>query len=191
MNILNFKLNGLSPLLMHNPSSLMQPKNETLGRKRNPTAEEDAEASRYVLPDGNLYVPAIAVRNCMLNGSKGYKVGKKGAMTILSGAILMADEAFPLSRENKAIKGKDYAIDVRRAVVQRQGIPRARARIELPWQLECSFMFNAELFEDVERGLEFIKTVLNNAGQTVGLLDYRVEKKGWFGRFEVAEIISE
>jgi len=188
METLNFKLNGLSPLLMHNPSGLMQPRVETLGRKQVPTPEDEAANSRYLLPDGNLYVPSIAVRNCLLNGAKGYKVGKKGAIAVLSGAILMIDETFPLSRNNTPIDGNDVSIDIRRAVIQRQGIPRARARVELPWQLDCAFGFSSELFANKDDGIAFIQQVLNIAGQAVGLLDYRVEKKGWFGRFEVASI---
>jgi len=182
MKTLQFTLNGLSPILMHNPSGMKRDAGD-MNRKTISSPEEEAEKSVYKFPDGNLYVPAVAVRNCLLNGAKGYRIGKKGAIAILSGAVLMVDEAFSLYRDGKPISDKDYTIDVRRAVVQRQGITRARARIELPWKLECTFGFNETL-----AGLDHVKTALEAAGQIVGLLDYRVEKKGWFGRFEVAEI---
>lgn len=187
METLYLKLNGLSQLLMHNPAGSMKPGGgQRLGRKTIPSPEAEAEASRYLLPDGHFYVPAIAVRNCLLNGSKGYRIGKIRAMDLLAGAILMVDEAFPLLRNGEPIPGKDYSIDERRAVVQKQGIIRARARIELGWQLECAFGYNSTL-----ANLEQIKEIAQNAGQVVGLLDYRPEKKGWFGRFEVIEIRSE
>lgn len=186
MNTLHITLNGQSPLLMHNPQGMLGGKSDSMNRKQIPTAEEDAEKSLYVLPDGNLFVPAVAVRNSMLSGAKGYRIGKKSAWAVLAGAVLMIDEMLPLYRNGNPISGKDYSIDIRRAVVQRQGIPRARARIELPWQLDCIFGYNEDL-----AGLDHINTALNSAGQMIGLLDYRVEKKGWFGRFEVAEIYAE
>lgn len=182
MKTISITLNGLSPLLMHNPQGMTRT-NDSMNRKTIPTPEDEAEKSLYILPDNNLFVPAVAVRNCMLGGAKGYRIGKKSAVAILSGAVLMVDEAFPLYRNGKPISNKDYTIDVRRAVVQRQGITRARARIEIPWQLECAFDLNENL-----ANLDNIETAMNAAGQIVGLLDYRVEKKGWFGRFEVVEI---
>lgn len=188
MKTLHMELRGLSPLLMHNPAGMLslQGGEQTLGRKNIPKPEDEAKASRYVLPDGNLYVPAIAVRNSLLNGAKGQLVNRKAAMPFISGGILMIDEAFPLTRNGKPIKGTDYSLDVRRAVVQRQGITRVRARIELPWQVNCAFEYNPEIVD-----IKLVEAVAKLAGQRVGLLDYRVEKKGWFGRFEVAKVWAE
>lgn len=189
MEILHFKINGLSALLMHSPAS-MQPKTAEQLKARGQVFDpgEEAAKSRYLLPDGNLYIPAIAVRNSLLNGSKGYTVApRRAARPVLAAAIIIADEAFPLLDGNGNPKGgDDYTIDSRRAVVQRQGIIRSRAKIELPWQLECAFSFNSELIP-----INIVEQALRNAGQVVGLLDYRPEKSGWFGRFEVANIWSE
>ena len=102
MNTLTFTLVGQSPLLMHSPASMVRLGNE-MGRKTIPEPEEEARAGLYILPDGNLYVPAIAVRNAMLNGAKGYRIGKKSASAILAGAVLMLDEAFPLTRNGKFV----------------------------------------------------------------------------------------
>ena len=180
-------LNGLSALLMHNPSGMVKPGGKRgLSRKSIPSPEEEAKASRYLLPDGNMYIPAIAVRRSLLSGAKGYRIGTRRAADILSGAVILADDEFPLLRDDKPMDGDDYSIDTRRAVVQRQGIIRSRAMIELPWTVKCVFEYNSEL-----ASLEHIKDSLNTAGQIVGLLDYRPEKTGWFGRFEVTEIWSE
>lgn len=186
MELLRIELNGLSPLLMHNPATMSRGPAETLARKVIPTPEAEAAASRYLLPDGNFFVPAVAIRSSMLNGAKGYRIGKRPAREILSGAVILTDEVFPLSRDGAPIQGSDYSIDSRRAVVQGQGIIRSRAKIEVPWQVECAFGFNSQL-----ANLEQVKTALENAGTIVGLLDYRPEKKGWFGRFEVTNIWSE
>lgn len=186
MEILHIKLNGLSPLLMHSPESMRRTDDETLGRKVIPSPEEEAAASRYLLPDGNFYVPAIAVRSSMLHGARGYRIGKRPAREILAGAVILSDEVFPLLRDGQPIAGDDYVIDSRRAVVQRQGIIRNRAKIELPWQVEAVFDYNSQL-----ANLEQIKTALNNAGQIAGLLDGRPGTGLWFGRYEVTDIWSE
>lgn len=188
METLHIQLNGLSPILMHNPAGSMptDASVQKLGRKKIPTPEDEAKAARYLLPDGNFYVSAIAVRNSLLTGTRGQLINRRSALPFISGGVLMLDEAFPLYRDGESIQGDDYTVDIRRAVVQGQGIMRARARIELPWQLEAIFEYDKDVVD-----LAVIRAVAERAGRTVGLLDYRVEKKGWFGRFEVKDIMSE
>ncbi|MBA7697276.1 hypothetical protein ES703_105939 [subsurface metagenome] len=188
METLHIKLNGLSPMLMHNPAGSMptDAAKQKLGRKRIPAPEDEAKAGRYLLPDGNFYVPAIAVRNCLLTATRGQLINRRSALPFISGGVLMLDEFFPLYRDGEPIQGDDYTIDIRRAVVQGQGIMRPRPRIELPWQLEAIFEYDKDVVD-----LSVIRAVAERGGRTVGLLDYRVEKKGWFGRFEVKEIWSE
>lgn len=191
METLHIKLNGLTPLLMHNPAgSMTAGGSRKISRKVIPSPEEEAKASRYLLPDGNFYIQAISIRNTLLGGAKGYRIGRTAAISILSGALDIIDEIFPLFRDGQPLNGENYSIDTRRSVVQGQGIMRSRARIELPWQVEAVFRFNPDLVN-----LEQIREIASNAGRVVGLLDYRPEKKvglpGWFGKFEVTEIWSE
>ena len=191
METVHIKLNGVTPLLMHNPAgSMIAGTGRTVRRKAIPSPEDEAKAGRYVSPDGNFYIPAIAVRNSILGGAKGYRIGRIGALSIVSGALDIIDEVFPLLRDGQPLNEEEYSIDTRRAVVQGQGIMRSRPRIELPWQLEAIFRYNPDLVN-----LDQLKDITKNAGQVVGLLDYRPEKKvglpGWFGKFEVTDIWSE
>jgi hypothetical protein len=191
MEKLHLKVSGLTPMLMHNPAgSMIAGGGRKVSRKTIPSPEEEAKASRYLLPDGNFFVPAIAVRNSILGGAKGYRIGRTAAISIISGALDIIDEVFPLLRDGQPIDGDDYSIDTRRAVVQGQGIMRSRARIEPPWEVVAIFGYNPDLVN-----LDQIKDIANNAGHVVGLLDYRPEKKvglpGWFGKFEVVDIWSE
>jgi hypothetical protein len=179
------KLKGTTDLLMHNPTSMRQA-GKGLSRKQIPTPEEEAAAARYLLEDGKFCVPSVAVRNCILNGAKGFKIGKTAAWQVLSGAITIEDEWFPLLDEKwEPMPGDKYTVDIRRAVVQRQGILRARPRIA-SWGVVAWFGFNEEA-----ASLDQVKGVLINAGSYVGLLDYRPEKKGWFGKFTVEDIWLE
>lgn len=189
---LYIKFEGRTPLLTHNPVGSMSAvgESEEVKKKKIPPPDVEAKASRYITPDGNFYIPALNVRNSILCGSKGYKIGKFSALTILSGAIDFIDDKFPLLRDGKPISGDDYTIDIRRVVVQRRGIMRARAMIALPWQIEAVFSLNPDLAT-----VEQIKKVAQNAGLVCGLLDYRPEKKvglpGPYGKYAVADIWSE
>ena len=190
LRFLYFLIVGLTPMLQHNPSAMVFKRG--VHSPTTPSPEEEAAAGRYLLPDGNFCVPANAVRASMLKGARGLRSGKFSLKSILAGAITTGDELFPLLRNGKPIAGNDYSIDIRRAVVQGQGILRARAKIELPWEVECVFGFNPVVIPD----LEVIRLVLQNAGTMAGLLDYRPGKAGkgeggWFGKYEPREIWTE
>jgi len=183
-NRLYFVVEGLTPMLMHNAATMKIP---GLHRPSIPTPEEEAAESRYLLSDGNFGIPAIAVRTSILNGAKGLRSGRSPLKPILSGAITTEDEWFPLLRNGKPIIGSDYTIDTRRVVIQRQGVLRSRPKIELPWEIGCVFGFNPAVIPD----LEVIRVVLQKAGIMAGLLDYRPERGGWFGKYTPGKIWVE
>jgi len=190
MEILHALLSGTSPgLLMNSPQAMARPP-EGVVVKSIPTPEEAAAKARYLLPNGNFYVPSEAVRNSLIAGGTGYRIGKVGAPGVLSGAIGLLEGEFPLlDGDKKPYSGDRYVIDTRRVQLQsgrqRVGVLRSRALVEVPWMLEAIFEFNNELCS-----LSNVKTALVRAGQAVGLLDFRPAKKGWFGKFEVSDIWS-
>lgn len=191
MEILHALLNGTFALLMHNPQGMAASSGEELSVKTIPLAEQEAATSRYLLPDGNFYVPAVAVREALISGGTGYRIGKVGAPGVLSGAVGLLIGEFPLlDGDRKPYSGDRYSIDTRRVVLktrgQQVGIMRSRARIELPWMIEAVFEFDSELCS-----LENVKTALARGGKKAGLMDYRPGTKGWFGKFEVTDIWTE
>lgn len=202
MFVLQFRLSGKSPLLMHNPA-VMQ-----LEDAKPPPAVE-AEASSYKLPNGDLYVPAVAVRNAMLNACQRQSIkltittltdsGKKtkaakAAQPLLAGALMPSDLHFPLvSDDGEPLR--DYCIDIQRVMIPKagggfgkSGISRARARIDLPWNVVCSFTY--AVGDDMQEAMTdfVVQPSLEYAGRSVGLLDYRPENKGWYGTFEYTEL---
>jgi hypothetical protein len=191
--LLRMLLEGVTPLLQHNPRG-MAARPERIGRKHVPSPEQEAEAATYRLPDGTLGVPPIAVRNCLVGGATGLKIGRAAATKVLAGAIEpLNDDPFPLiDLEGNPIR--TYEIDVRRAVVQSQGVLRARPKI-FPWRLSCQLKLTLPSGTDIDRFLEDLSEVVNNAGRYPGLLDGRPQKiKGlglWFGKFQLLEISAE
>jgi hypothetical protein len=154
-----------------------------------PTPEKEAELGSYKLPDGSLCMPAASVRNALLKAA-GNKSGKSAIDgrkrkigPLLAGAVLFADEYFPLVDEG-GNPIREYRLDIRsvRNPSTSGRIPRVRPRIDPPWYLVCTFNYKSVV------DLDLIKVLLNEAGQTVGIGDFRIEKKGPFGGFEVTEV---
>ena len=183
MQQVNFRLRGLTPLLMHNPASMANTGPKVRLGKQQFDPKEDAQTSRYLLPDGNFYVPAVAVRNSLLGGTKGMRAGKVALSSVFSGGVELMDEVFPLTDDSgDPISGDNYTLDSRRVVIKGNGIIRSRARIELPWNVLCIFMIELDLVSG-----ETLVMVAERAGRVVGLLDYRPAKSGWFGKYEIIE----
>lgn len=191
MEILHALLNGTAPLLMHNPQTMASSPGDELSVKTIPLAEQEAATSRYLLPDGNFYVPAVAVRQSLISGAKGYRIGKVAASGVISGAIGLLKGEFPLlDGDKKPYPGDRYSIDTRRVVLrsrgQALGILRSRARVDPPWMLEAVFEFDSVLCN-----LGNVRMALERAGRAIGILDGRPSKGLWFGKFEVKDIWTE
>ena len=68
-------------------------------------------------------------------------------------------------------------------VVQRSRILRTRAKFDMPW----SATFTVEVYDD-EVGREHLEQWLSISGRAIGLGDWRPEKSGVYGRFELVFI---
>jgi len=183
MEKLFIKINGLSDLLMNNPASM-----ESTGPI--PKPEDEAARSRYVREDGTLYIPSIALRKSIMLGATGYKIGRFSLRSRLSASIQLIEEYFSLLTENDKPM-VDYIIDRRRVVIGKAGVIRSRARIEVPWIVEGMFGFNSELLMDKHGAvqMESLEKAINIAGQVSGLLDFRPNRGGWFGKYELVDIV--
>lgn len=186
MSILQGTIIGKTPLLMHNPAGSMFPATASVGRKRIPTPEEEALASTYRLPNNDLCVPSVAVRNAIITGCTGLRLNRRAASPIISGALLPSDSLYPLlNLDGEPIR--EWIVDTQRAVVQRQGIMRSRARIDPVWVVVYSFNLNSSL-ATADVIVSIVADALRVAGQSIGILDYRPQKKGWYGTFDTGEL---
>ena len=164
------QVKGISPLLMH--SFPMEPI-EALEKK---SPQEQAEFSAYRDPDTKgLYVPAMAIQRCLIAAatfSKGK--GRASLQKVVAACILVSPERVPLNQ-------KTFTIDARPVVIPstKGRVMRFRPRLET-WELAFKIDFDDTLLTEAQ-----LRRVLDDAGQRVGLLDFRPEKKGPFGRFMV------
>lgn len=184
LETVTFEITGVSPLLMNNPQSMLsRPTGKpSMGVKEIPSPEKESESKCYRLPSGQLYIPAAAFKGALMGAVSGQKFGKKAARPVFAASVFEKGEHCLLySANGEAIK--EFEIDVRRAVVQRQGVARARAKVQAPWHCEVTFEFVSQIMDagKIEDGLA-------QAGALVGVLDFRPQKLGPFGRFKVNRV---
>jgi len=181
------RIRGVTPLLMNNPKFKMQRDDKKAKRKEKEVLppEQEAELGLYRSPEGWLYLGADHVREAMLAAASGYRVNKRPLKPLVAASLFILDPVFPLTRNGQYLTTYDR-IDIRRAVVQGEGILRARGLIEVPWECEIRYQFDASLADPTN----YVQ-ILVEAGTRIGVLDYRPQKGGIFGRFEVVEAWAE
>lgn len=182
---LNVRLNGLSPLLMHN-GQLADPLNtftkqlKAVTSKRKKTDEDHEEiariewhASLYTDEDGKLAMPGENIESCIIAGAKKSKLGTQ----FKSSVFVDGTPVVSYGGRKKAVDLWDdpQYRDVRGVKVGTARTMRCRP-IFRSWSIDVEVQFNPELVNKAD----LIKA-LADAGQQVGLGDYRPK----FGRFEV------
>jgi len=168
------KITGLSPLLMH--AYPLVPV-EALEKK---TPEEQAELAAYrdTSPgptQGQLYLPAAAMQRALVAGAA-YSKGKgRASLQKPAAACLLIDLPYLWLRQSA------YEIDVRPVVIPatKGRVLRYRPRLDR-WATEFSLTFDDTLLSAKQ-----VRQIVDDTGKNVGVLDFRPEKKGPFGRFIV------
>ena len=183
---IEFKIEGVSPLLMHN-GQLANPLNplvkqmKTITRLRKKSDENHIEISRlefraglYVSTSGEIEIPSEVMESCLIEGAKKSKLGKqfKSSICIMENSTLDYGEKLSV---DELWKRSEEFVDVRGVKVGQARVMRTRA-IFRNWKLAFTVHYNAELVNP-----EQIHLALDDAGSQVGLCDYRPK----FGRFEV------
>lgn len=179
---ITYKVQGASPLLTHNPAGMGQASDSLKTKKSQiPTPEAEAAAGLYITEAGHFGLPAASFRGALVGAAKGRKFGKTFATSAVKGAVFVSDELCTILDEN-GDPATDYVIDARRAKVGTSGITRHRPKFT-DWFTVITF----DVDDDILSG-DQVMDLLEIAGRSVGVGDYRPECSGWFGRFEVVEM---
>jgi len=162
-------LKGITPLLMH--CYPMVPI-EALEKK---SPEEQAEHAAYRTPEGELYIPGIAIQRALV-GAATFSKGK-GRATLqkpVAACVLISPERILFENHKKP----EYEIDARPVVIPstRGRVIRYRPRLN-EWEITFTIEYDDTLLTETQ-----LRRVVDDMGQRVGLLDFRPEKKGSFGR---------
>ena len=171
------KCMGLFPLLTHNPASMGVSDNGPKNKKIY-TPSEDAKSGCYMDDKENYCLPSVAFRNAFLTGLKGKKIGKVGAATRLQPAVFNVDDLTVILDAETLKPIKKYDIDARRVLIGRAGIIRHRPKFH-KWAAIVTFRIDQDIMS-----IEQLVENLNEAGKSVGVGDFRIEKRGQFGSFD-------
>jgi hypothetical protein len=175
-------LSGLTPLLMHNVESMMSSQaDEGRASMKKYDPIEEARKSAYTTEIKGktvLCVPNRCVYGMILRSASYFKVKGRNVQSTIAGAIDVTPENIPLTLGSKFIT--DYVIDKRSVVVQKARIIRCRPRID-KWELGFELVYNEDYIADDK----LLKKIIIDGGIKVGLLNFRPEKKGTFGKFEI------
>ena len=167
-------IKGISALLMH-----AFPMVPIVGIE-NKSPEEQAELSLYRLADkngrpGEIYVPGNALQRCIV-AAGAFSKGKGRATLVKTVAACVFIEPDAL-----VIKPQEYTIDSRRVIIAatRGAVVRHRPRFD-EWEVDFNLSYDETLLKSTA-----VRKCVDDAGQRVGLLDFRPACKGPFGRFVV------
>lgn len=175
MKIIQVEITGVSPLLMNNPKQMLVQKSMRLKSKKY-DVETEAEETAYRKKSGELYIPKNCVFAMLIQASKAYKIKNQSLSNVLAGTI----HIFP---EEIGLGTKKFEINTQRAVIQGKGVIRSRAMLS-QWKASFEIEFDEEWLPNAP---ELLEEVVRGAGKRVGLLDYRPQKKGWYGTFNLTK----
>lgn len=192
------QLRGVTPLLMHkySPQAQLDRALKKTATKDIPTPEEEAEKGAYRDTDGILYIPSRWAMRSMVESGKAFKNpgnSRQSLKNIIASTILPPPVlGWPLFNPSTGEPLREYTVDIQRVVVQRAAVPRARPCLE-EWQAFITLPFDlgsiqgGDSREHLQEAGKTLLQVLTYAGQKQGFGDFRPEKGGSNGKFEVVE----
>ena len=175
MKKIECEITGQTPLLMNSPKWMLEEQDTTTIKTQKRDKKEEAEKVAYRKKNDELYIPAAAIKGCILDASSFIKFGKFSAKPIIAGNVRIEPEEIGLGV-------KTYDIDIRTVVIQRNRVPKARPRLE-KWKVKFDIIYDEEMIPDPA----VLKKVLEDGGKRVGVLDFRPKKSGNFGTFKVTK----
>jgi hypothetical protein len=179
--IMRFTIKGTSPLITHNwdekAKEMMRQKQQegkkTKGReKRDPQAE--CLAAAYRTSDGKIGIPGLALKTAIITAAH-KDIGIEKTL-VRKALFLRTNEA------NKVIP-MDAGEPTMREDMVRVGMGSADLRYRPMWEewsVDVEFEVDLDLLQEKD-----VVNLVNRAGFGVGICEWRPEKNGEFGRFEI------
>ena len=159
-------LKGISPLLMH---AFPLVPIEAIEKK---TPQEQAELAAYRDGHRELFIPGVNVQRALVAAAAFSKGKGRASLQKQAAACII------VTPEHLLLGTKEFAIDTRPVVVPatKGRVLRHRPRLDA-WGCEFTIEYDDNLLKATE-----IRRIVDDMCQRVGLLDFRPEKKGPFGR---------
>ena len=184
MKTINVEIRGNTPLLIHRFAEQAEQAKATrrvVVDSYDPRAE--ATKNAYIAADGTFYFSAFAIPNAMASAGSNHKMrgSRKTLRFVVPSAVrVTADTVTILNGSGPA---QNFEVDGRPVTIPatKGRIMRYRPRFDC-WGAEFSLVVNDQMLS-----LEDAQRLLTEAGESIGIGDFRPEKRGPFGTFRVTK----
>lgn len=187
MKTITVTIKGATPLLQHRFGEQaeigVQKSTRRMTVQTEETPREAATKVCYRLPNGRFYFPGAAISRLLRDAGSNHKLknSRKSTRFLVPAAVIVPQEAITITNGDGETPVADFEVDSRPVV-----IPATKGRVmrHRP-RFDCwSATFNLEIDEEI-LPVEFIHQLLTEGGSKQGIGDFRPEKGGPFGRFQI------
>lgn len=173
---LQIEISGVTSLLMNKFVD-----EAGIKKDKNLLPREEAAKVCYQEEDGRLYLPTDNIYACIISAGRFHKDGKNKITTARSSLIpagVMIDREVAYFSEPT-----NWEVDTRSVVNPSTGgrIMKHRPRLD-KWKISFVLELDTKMFTE-----KTLRAIVDDAGNKIGLGDFRPERKGRFGRFVVTE----
>lgn len=182
MKTISVRIEGMTPYLMHKFSEEAEADKATRRVKvSQPSPREEAEKFVYRNEDGTFFFNAYSIIGTLGNAGANHKMrgSRKSLKFIVPSAVRVTSDRITML--NGTGPAKDFEVDSRPVTIPatKGRIMRHRPRFD-KWSAEFDLVINEKLLDP-----EQVHILLNEAGESIGIGDFRPEKRGPFGTFRV------
>lgn len=175
---------GTTPLLQHRFTE--QNEQEAATRKMlvaRGTPREEADKVAYRAGNGHFYLPGAAIARLLREAGSNHKLKgtRRSAKFVVPAAILVVEDAITLLNGEGMEPVNSFEVDSRPVTIPatKGRIMRHRPRFDA-WSAKLTLRINENLLPP-----DFVHRLLVEGGQQIGVGDFRPEKGGPFGTFNV------
>lgn len=192
MSRVRVTLGGVGNGLLMNPmtdETLEQLRTKTSPPKRRDISrEEEAQEKLYVDDDGRFGIPSVNLYSCLAEA--GREISYKGRSKVSTKESTKLYSFLEIEEEFLLLEGDpEWTTDTRRGRNPNGGEAVCLVRPKFKeWQVKATLVINEKKVNEAT-----VKGLIEEAGDGVGLCDFRPQKRGPFGRFRIAawEVLEE
>jgi hypothetical protein len=184
MKTIKVEIRGITPLLIHRFSEGDEQPGKTRRietSKRDP--REEATKHAYIANDKTFFFNAFAIPSAMGNAGANHKARgtRKSLRFVVPSAVRVLSDSITIL--NGSGPAKDFEVDSRPVTIPatKGRIMRHRPRFD-HWGAQFELTVDDNLLS-----VEMAHQLLQEAGQSIGIGDFRPEKRGPFGTFRVTK----
>lgn len=182
MKTFDVEIRGITALLIHRFGEDAEQAKKTRRietERRDPL--DEATKNAYIAPDGTYYFSAFSIPNAMGNAGSSHKATgtRKTLRYVVPSAVRMTTDTVTILNGNGP--AKKFEVDSRPVTIPatKGRVMRHRPRFD-QWGARFELLVDDQLLSP-----DMAHQLLSEAGQSIGIGDFRPEKRGPFGRFMV------